>query len=494
MEDTRYEILSVAEMYAADHFAAASGVPTLTLMENAGRAVADEIFRCHRPCPTVVLCGPGNNGGDGFVVARLLKARGWPVTLALLGERGALKGDAALQSAQWDDAVLALTPSVLDGAELVVDALYGAGLSRPLEDVARETIIALNQSQADVVAIDVPSGLQGDLGRSYDGLCVEADITVTFFRKKPAHGLMPGRLVCGRIVLVDIGIPQNALDAIQPKLWVNSPPLWGRDYPKPNPLGHKYARGHAVVVSGPAHATGAARLTARGALRIGAGLVSVASGPDAVDVNAKHLTAIMIKPIAGPSGLAALLQDKRFNAVALGPGLGLEHAQDFVAAVAQSGARAVFDADALSAFRDHPDALFAQLTAQHVLTPHEGEFERLFPNLLANSANRIEAARVAASRAGCVVLLKGPDTVIADPEGRVAVTINAPPWLATAGSGDVLAGFILGLLAQQMPPFLAASAGAWLHGLAATEFGPGLIAEDIPEQLPPVLRRLYSEI
>lgn len=496
MTDARCEILTVSEMYAADHFAAEAGVPSLTLMEYAGRAVADEIFRFHpKPCPTVVLCGPGNNGGDGFVVARLLKARGWPVTLALLGERGQLKGDAAFQAVQWDGEAVPLVPAVLKGAGLVVDALYGAGLSRPLEGAARETVIALNAGSAEVVAIDVPSGLHGDLGRSYDGLCVEADTTVTFFRKKPAHVLMPGRLACGRIVLADIGIPQIALDSIKPSIWLNSERLWGKAYPKPSPLGHKYSRGHAVVVSGPAHATGAARLAARGALRIGAGLVSVASGPDAVDVNAKHLTAIMIKAIEGPSGLAALLQDERYNAVALGPGIGLgTRTKDFVEAVVESEASAVFDADALSVFRDDPEELFKQLTPTHVLTPHEGEFERLFPKLLETSQSRIAAVRVAANRAGCVVLLKGPDTVIGDPDGRVVVNCNAPPWLATAGSGDVLAGFILGLLAQQMEPFLAAAAGVWLHGLAATEFGPGLIAEDIPEQLPTLLRRLYNEI
>jgi hydroxyethylthiazole kinase-like uncharacterized protein yjeF len=496
MTDVRCEILTVAEMYAADRFAAEAGVLSLTLMDNAGRAVADEIVRFHtKPCPAVVLCGPGNNGGDGFVVARLLKARDWPVTVALVGAREALKGDAALEAAQWEGDTVPLTASVLDGAGLVVDALYGAGLSRPLEGVVREAVIALNHSKTQVVAIDVPSGLQGDLGRSYDGLLVEADTTVTFFRKKPAHVLMPGRLACGRIVLADIGIPAAALEAIKPSIWSNSERLWGRAYPKPSPMGHKYSRGHAVVVSGPAHATGAARLAARGALRIGAGLVSVASGLDAVDVNAMHLTAIMIKAIDGPSGLAALLQDTRFNAVALGPGLGLgDRSKAFVAAVVASGAAAVFDADALSSFRDDPEELFRQLTSAHVLTPHEGEFERLFPKLLANSASRIEAVRVAAKRAGCVVLLKGPDTVVGHPDGRVVVNTNAPPWLATAGSGDVLAGFILGLLAQQMEPFLAASAAAWLHGLAAIEFGPGLIAEDIPEQLPAVLRRLYDEI
>jgi NAD(P)H-hydrate epimerase len=496
MSDARPEILTVSEMYAADRFAADSGIPSLTLMDYAGRAVADEIFRFQTtPCPVVVLCGPGNNGGDGFVVARLLKARGWPVKLALFGERGALKGDAAHQSVQWADDVLPLTPAVLEGAGLVVDALYGAGLSRPLEGLARQTVEALNASPTRVVAVDVPSGLQGDLGRPYDGLCVEADVTVTFFRMKPAHLLMPGRVFCGRTVLAQIGIPRAAIDAIRPALFINSKSVWGAAYPRPDSQAHKYARGHAVVVSGPAHATGAARLAARGALRIGAGLVSIASPLNAVDVNAKHLTAIMVKPFETADDLAQLLADKRFNAVLLGPGLGIgEHTKSLVDAVVASGTQMVLDADALTSFRDNPDALFSMLPAKAVLTPHDGEFERLFPNLLAKSQNKIEAVRSAARIAGCVVLLKGADTAVASPDGRVTLNANAPPYLATAGAGDVLAGFILGLLAQNMDPFLAASAGVWLHGLCATHFGPGLIAEDLPEQLPALLRRLYEEI
>lgn len=494
------EVLTVAEMYAADRYAADCGVPSRTLMEYAGRAVADEITRFQtRPCPIVVLCGPGNNGGDGFVVARHLKSRGWPVTLALHGDRGALKGDAAYMSVQWDGDAVPLLPSVLDGAGLVVDAVYGAGLSRPLDGVVRDTVIALNASHLPVVAIDVPSGLHGDLGRPLDApenrLCVKANTTVTFFRMKPAHILMPGRVHCGRVVVADIGIPEAALDEIQPSIVINGKSLWGGAYPKPDRAAHKYARGHAVVMSGPAHATGAARMAARGALRIGAGLVSVASPLDAVAVNAFHLTAIMVKPFGGAGGFRQLLADKRFNAVAAGPGLGVgAEAKAIVEAVCESGVAAVFDADALTAYRYDPQALFAQLSPHHVLTPHEGEFERLFPGLLASSSNRIEAARTAARRAGCIILLKGPDTVIAGPDGCAAVNTNAPPSLATAGAGDVLAGFILGLLAQHMEPFLAAAAGAWLHGLCATEFGPGLIAEDIPEQLPNVLRRLFEEI
>lgn len=494
MDESPSEIITVAEMYAADRFAAEHGVPTLTLMEHAGRAVVAAIFRRYaKRRPTVILCGPGNNGGDGLVVARLLKARGWTVKVALHGDPRALKGDAATQLERWDEPVLPLTPTVLRGAKLVVDALYGAGLSRPLEGAARDTVTALNHHPADVIAIDVPSGVHGDLGRAYDGLAVEADATVTFFRMKPAHVLMPGRLQCGDVTLADIGIPEAALDAIKPQIFQNGPALWGKAFPKPDPAAHKYARGHAVVVSGPRHATGAARLAARGALRIGAGLVSVASPPEAVAVNAAHLTAIMVKPFESDEGLAQLLADQRYNAVAVGPGVGVGEATKGLVRIALNK-QCVLDADALTSFQGDPDWLFHRLRPDNVLTPHEGEFERLFPGVLKASASRIDAVRQAAVAAGCIVLLKGPDTAVASPDGRVSINANAPPWLATAGSGDVLAGFILGLLAQRMEPFLAASAAVWLHGAAAEAFGPGLIAEDLPEQMPALLRRLYQEI
>jgi hydroxyethylthiazole kinase-like uncharacterized protein yjeF len=365
-------------------------------------------------------------------------------------------------------------------------------LQRPLEGAARDAVLALNRIDAPVVAIDIPSGLHGDLGRALDNVCVRADVTVTFFRMKPAHVLMPGRMLCGRIVVTQIGIPEAALE--RPDIFANGPELWGKEFPRPDPLGHKYARGHALIVSGPAHATGAARLAARGALRVGAGLVSVASPLDAVAVNAAHLTAVMVKPFADAAALAGLLRDKRFNAVVIGPGCGVgPRTRQLVAAVMECGAAAVLDADALTSFAADPQALFRLLRPSTVLTPHEGEFERIFPGLLARSPSRIEAVRGAASAAKCIVLLKGPDTAIATPDGRVCISTNAPPILATAGSGDVLAGFIAGLLAQGMEPFKAAAAAAWLHGEAANLFGPGLISEDLPEQLPALIRRFQDE-
>jgi NAD(P)H-hydrate epimerase len=337
-----------------------------------------------------------------------------------------------------------------------------------------------------VVAVDMPSGISGDTGAPLGGVYVKAALTITFFRKKPGHLLLPGRALCGETVVADIGIPAEAANT---QLHENMPALWR--FPWPELEGHKYSRGHCVVVSGPAHATGAARLAARAALRVGAGLVSVASPAEAVAVNAAHLTAIMIKPFHGAVELGALLSDRRLNAVAMGPGLGVgKETRELVATVLRSGAAVVLDADAISSFKDEPQSLFGLLDNRCVLTPHEGEFERLFPGLLDQSGSKLEAARTAAARALCVVLLKGADTVIAAPSGKAVINANAPASLATAGAGDVLAGLIAGLLAQGMSAFDAACAGAWLHGDAARRFGPVLIAEDLPDMMPAVLAGL----
>ena len=487
------EILDVGQMARADAFAVASGTPSLTLMENAGRAVAEAIAARFAPCAAIILCGPGNNGGDGFVVARLLAEQGFAVRVAILGEP---HGDAGEKARDWLGARVGLEPAALDGADLIVDALFGAGLSRPLDGVARDMVLAANHRDIPIVAIDLPSGVAGDSGKilaaggpadAGQGAAIRADLTVTFFRKKPAHLLLPGRDLCGEIVVADIGIPDEALAGIA--LFENGPDRWS--YPWPRPGAHKYDRGHCLVVSGPQHATGAARLAARAALRIGAGLVSVASPPDAVAAHAAHLTAIMIKPFEGDKALGEILSDRRLNSVVIGPGVGVGgETRELVSVVLASGAATVLDADALTSFRDDPDALFARIRNPAVLTPHEGEFERLFPNLLAQSPSRIDAARTAAGRAGCTVLLKGSDTVIAAPDGLAVINGNAPASLGTAGSGDVLTGIIAGLMAMGLDPFSAACASAWMHGDAAGRFGPGLIAEDIPEMLPEVLAAL----
>jgi hydroxyethylthiazole kinase-like uncharacterized protein yjeF len=486
------EILTVAEMGQADRLAEEGGVPSLRLMENAGAAVARAV-QAHDPNAAVlVLCGPGNNGGDGFAAAALLRERGLEVRVACLVEPAALKGDAAHMAQRWGGPVTGLGSLSFDGMTIIVDALFGAGLARPLEGAVADAVARANASGLPIVAVDVPSGVHGDIGRALEGAggrTIQAAHTVTFFRKKPAHLVFPGRSLCGETVLADIGIPDKVLETIRPRNFENTSDLWRSKFPHLRREGHKYDRGHAVIVSGPIHATGAARMAARAALRIGAGLVSVASPLDAVAVNAAQLTAIMVKPFDGAKGLIALLADKRLNAVAIGPGCGVSpRTQDLVAAVLASGATAVIDADGLTCFAEDPNALFRQLHPTSVLTPHEGEFARIFPELLKTAASRLEAAREAARIAGCVIVLKGPDTIIARSDGRAAINANAPPWLATAGAGDCLTGMIAGLMGQGMEAFDAACAAVWMHGDAANRFGLGLIAEDIPEMLPASLR------
>lgn len=488
---TGLELLTTDEMTRADGLAVAAGVPSLTLMENAGRAVAEVAAGMAAPgARVVVLCGPGNNGGDGFVAARLLAERGYRVRVVVLGSREVLKGDAAVMAARWGGAVEALGARSIGDAALIVDAIFGAGLARPVEGAAADAIAAANASRVPVLAVDVPSGLDGSTGAA-SGPVIQAAKTVTFFRRKPGHVLLPGRALCGEVVVADIGIPDAVAGQVGSRAFVNEPGLWCGVFPHVRADGHKYTRGHAVVVSGPMHATGAARLGARGALRIGAGLVTVASPMEAVGVNAAHLTAIMIVPFAGPRGLGEVLSDARKNAVLIGPGAGVSLATRLLMQVAlEFEAAVVLDADALTSFTldqdDDADPVVGHLftligeNVQRavVMTPHEGEFKRVFPDL---AGSKLERARAAAKRSGAVVVLKGADTVVAAPDGRAAINGNAPPWLATAGSGDVLAGFVTGLLAQGMPAFEAACAAVWVHGECGTCVGRGLIAEDLPE-------------
>jgi hydroxyethylthiazole kinase-like uncharacterized protein yjeF len=488
------DLLTAEEMGRADRLAIEGGVPSATLMENAGRAVADEVFRRHRDARSVaVLCGPGNNGGDGFVAARHLVDLGYKVKLGFDGDAAKLPSDTAAMAKRFVGPRETLHPDILAGADVVVDALFGAGLARPIEGTLAALVEHVNASGIPVVAVDVPSGIDGSTGE-VRGVAIRAAATVTFFRLKPGHVLLPGRLYCGETSVADIGIPARVLEEIEPNTFANEPALWLAHYPWPKPDGHKYARGHAVVVSGFVYSTGAARLGARGALRAGAGLVTVASPRDALAVNAAQLTAIMVREAEDARGLKSILADPRKNAVLVGPGVGVgERTREIVLAVLHSNAAIILDADALTSFADTPDRLFAAIGARQapvVLTPHDGEFARLFGDLA--SVPKLERARKAAQRSGGVVALKGADTVVAAPDGRVSINATTSPWLATAGTGDVLGGMILGLVAQAMPAFESASAGVWLHGAAAEEFGPGLMAEDLPETLPKVLRALVK--
>jgi hydroxyethylthiazole kinase-like uncharacterized protein yjeF len=583
------ELLTAAQMRAIEEAAIASGEVTgLELMERAGRGVVEAIFEewpelagqggGAAPTPpgylgqdesrrAVVLCGPGNNGGDGFVVARLLKERGWEVEVFLYGDAGKLPPDARVNYERWRGmgeviplenygalpvvGNIAAHGSMPGFDPLIVDAVFGIGAVRPSDGQLAEVLDHINHiaqyERTKVVAIDIPSGLCADSGRGI-GETSGASLTVTFHRPKIGQWLCDGPIHCGKIRVCDIGLASFRVKAVDKdgqeilERVVDKGDLASADWriprsgvrlisnarrPWKGPQAHKYSYGHAVVLSGPSGRGGAARLAARGALRIGAGAVTLGCPPEAIPENAARLDAVMLKPVADAAGLAVVLEDRRINALCLGPGMGTgEREAGLLAAALKLGAESatsggaggagpasgaarradgrslVLDADALTLLAGRPE-LFAALHPRCVLTPHAGEFGRLFPDIAAKleasatkgpAYSKVDATREAAARAGCVVLFKGPDTVIAHPDGRCSINSahydRAAPWLATAGSGDVLAGFITGLLARGIAPMEAAETAAWLHVECARSFGPGLIAEDLPEELPKVFRAL----
>ncbi len=528
----RIQLLTTEQMARVDRVAMSCGIGGLDLMERAGRAVAREATRMVAwGASIVVLCGPGNNGGDGYVAARVLKNRGYDVRVFALKPPEALRGDAAAMAQRWlaigeisqDDSADAAARS----ADLIIDAVFGAGLDRPFSDATHRFFEPFLQSRpqaCQVLAVDVPSGLDGTRGAVIANPCVQADRTVTFHRFKTGHVLFPGRALCGALVLADIGIPDeivsdaedgdtghttDAAETVRVETGLLDASSADCVFRPLSDAGrrsqaHKYDHGHTLVFSGPAHQTGAARLSARAALRVGSGLVTIAARDGALLEHAAHATAIMLRACNGLADVAGLLADTRKNAAVIGPGYGVGDATcDAVLRVLSAQHVAVvLDADALTSFAKtgRSDALFAAIHDHGarvpdraadsterkgvVLTPHEGEFARLFPDL---DGGKLERAREAARRSGAIVVLKGPDTVVADPSGRARISVNGPLWLATAGTGDVLAGLIAGLAAQGLDLFQAACAAVWLHGACAQRFGPGLIAEDLPETLPRVL-------
>ncbi|WMT88744.1 NAD(P)H-hydrate dehydratase [Pelagibacterium sp. 26DY04] len=481
------DLLTPKQMALADKLAVENGVASMTLMENAGQAVAYEVSQRFPLQPVLVLCGPGNNGGDGFVVARLLSERGWPVRLGLTCAKGELKGDAAMMARMWGGSIEKAQPQMCSDFGIIVDALLGGGLSRDVDEEMAGLVEAINASGAQVIAVDIPTGVDGESGE-IRGVAVKANLTVTFFRHKPGHLLEPGGGLCGEVLLADIGIPDAVLAEIDVKLFENDPRLWR--LPVRETAGHKFDAGHCVVVSGDALHTGATRLSAMGAARIGAGLVTLAGEREALMVHAAHVTAIMLAEAADAEELAELLEDVRKNVVVMGPGMGVDvRTRAMVLAALESGARLVLDADAMTSFEGESETLFKAIGRREpgsvVLTPHMGEFKRLFGEI---QGAKTEKATAAAERSGAVVLLKGSDTVIAHPEGRAVINTTGTPLLATAGAGDVLAGLIGGLLAQGMDTLGAACASAYIHGRAATAFGKrGMVAEDLPGMVPVVL-------
>jgi hydroxyethylthiazole kinase-like uncharacterized protein yjeF len=497
-------LLGAAEMAAVDQAAIAAGISGLTLMERAGRAVADAVTRRTRAAASVlVLCGPGNNGGDGFVAARILRERGLAVTVALTCDVAALKGDAAAMARQWGGAIAAAGPVAPRDFDVVIDALVGAGLSRPLDGALAALVEAINQAGRPVIAVDVPSGVSGDSGQA-SGAAVRASETVTFFRLKPGHLLQPGQALCGVVTLADIGItPAIAFGAggSRPRIFHNEPALWLDVWPHHGSDTHKYRRGSVLVLAGGLDGVGAPRLAARAALRSGAGLVTIACQPEALAAHAaRGPDALMQRAIPDADALQRLLDDARLSAGLAGPALGLNaRGREGVLALLRSSVPLVLDADALTLLAGQSMTLLRRACEKRrapcVLTPHEGEFQRLFGSdqSIAAEVSKLERARRAAALSGAVIVLKGPDSVIAAPDGRAAINATGSAALATAGSGDVLGGLIAGLLAQGMPGFEAACAAVWAHGKAGEALGSGLIADDLPEAFPAILADIAEQ-
>ncbi|MCX8997639.1 NAD(P)H-hydrate dehydratase [Rhizobiaceae bacterium BDR2-2] len=475
-------ILSPQAMAAVDLAAARSGIDSYGLMVRAGHAVAAAALKRFPPALRfVVLAGPGNNGGDAYVAAKALAGSGIETILHHFGRQDALKGDAARAFRDCPVPGRPLEDYAPRAGDVVIDGLFGAGLDRPVPEPVAAVIARVGDCAVPVVAADLPSGVCGRTGRIL-GAAFEAAHTVTFMTPKPGHLLLPGRALCGTLEVFDIGIPGRLIEAGAENIHENGPALWGDLLPSLDLASYKFRRGHLCVFSGGASATGAARLSAGAALRAGAGLVTIAAPEASLAANAAHLTAVMLRQVDDVAELRAWIDDPRLSAFVLGPGFGVgEKARDFVLALRER--RLVLDADGITSFADAPDLLFdafAEGDAHLILTPHEGEFARLFPDIaVAEQLGKVEKARHAAARAHAVVIYKGADTVIAAPDGRVAINTNAPPFLATAGSGDVLAGIAGAFLAQGMPAFEAAAAAVWVHGEAGRTAGRGLTAEDL---------------
>lgn len=502
----KLELLTPKEMAEADRLTIAHGpFDGIGLMRNAGAAVAAVVLERFPSRRRVhVLAGPGNNGGDGYVIARILHESGVAVSLWSSGTPRD-DSDAAVAAAECPVSRRSLADFDAGAEDLIVDALYGAGLSKPLADDAARAVSLAAARRLPVLAVDLPSGVSGESGMVL-GSAFQAAVTVTFARKKPGHLLLPGRGLCGEVVVADIGIAASVIVSLAVDTFENQPALWRQAFPSLDVDTHKYRRGHVGVFSGGATSTGAARLSALAAARAGAGAVTVLAPGSALAVHAMHLTSIMLRKVEDVAEFAAVLGEGRSSAFVLGPGFGVgEKARDLALAVLAAGDRLgepaavglVLDADGITAFREAPQWLFEAAArpgaAALVLTPHEGEFARLFPDIAGSEdLSKLGKARAAARRANGVVIYKGADTVIAAPDGRAAINANGVPWLATAGSGDVLAGIVAGLIAQRMPAFEAACAGVWLHAEAGRRFGPSLIAEDLPAALVPILAELYG--
>lgn len=490
MEPLSPVLVLPSEMAEIDKRAVGSGIDGYRLMSAAGHAIAAAVLRLQPGAKRVaILCGPGNNGGDGYVVARVLRECGVAIGVFSLVDQRSLKGDALTAREDLGGIVEPLEDYRPCSGDVIVDALFGAGLSRRVPAIVDTLAQVAAARRIPIIAVDLPSGIDGRTGRVL-GAAFRASHTVTFVCRKPGHVLMPGRTFCGTIEVIDLGIPARVVASVASRsLQENGPHIWHGHTRPADFSGHKFTRGHLTVFSGGALSSGAARLSAAAGLKAGAGLVTIAAPEEALATNAAHLTSIMLHRIDEQEDLADWLSDNRHATFVLGPGFGdLVKARHYVGMLRDR--KVVLDADGITAFRDSPESLFPIFTdggTRLVMTPHEGEFSRLFPDLVSDdNLSKVERAREAARRSHAVIVYKGADTVVAAPDGRAVINTNAPPWLATAGSGDTLAGIIGAHLAQGMPAFEAAAAGVWRHGRAGQKLGEGLTADHLADALEPL--------
>jgi hydroxyethylthiazole kinase-like uncharacterized protein yjeF len=480
--DHHLDLLTTYQTAALESNAVHAGIPIIDLMKNAGEAVAEEVMQHFKQQPTLILCGPGNNGGDGFVVAKRLHDKLWPVIIAVVDADAKMSEAAQANRHLWQGEILALDPSILRNFSLVIDGLFGTGLTRTIESPYKEIINEINRVKLPVVSIDIPSGINSDTGEIM-GAALKAILTITFGYYKLGHVLYPGKLHAGEVIIKDIGLGRYA----NPTYFINHPKVWIAHFPVPTATDHKYTRGHAVIFGGEEY-TGATQLASQGARRAGAGLVTIACSEKTHAIYALSTPGTLTKIVHNKKDQQQLFADTRKNAFLFGPGLEPNDQTKTLVQQALALQRVyVLDAGALRVFADNPPDLFDLCKGNVVLTPHEGEFSTLFHY----QGSKLERALAAAKDSNCIIVLKGPDTIIANPAGQALIQTNAPPWLATAGSGDVLSGIILGYLAQGVAPFYAAAMATWIHARCGEEVGFGLIAEDILHQLPSVLKSVW---
>jgi len=482
-------ILTNEEMAEADQMTIASGVPSIELMENAGKAVFNNI-----PIKNIdrvlLLIGPGNNGGDGFVVARLLIEIGISVDIFFYNN-GKISNDCKINKDKIDSQSFISEIRNYSSYSYVIDALFGTGFTRKIPSQLEKIFSIVKKNKIPVYAIDIPSGINGN-SSIVNGDCLECVKTITFFNKKKCHYLYPGKNFCGEVIVEDIGIKTDVFKEMMPKIRNNNPELWIKEFPFPSSFDHKYSRGLLIINCGPIYKTGAARLAGRSAMRVGAGAVKLICDDEAAKVLEPQISVELISVVKEKNEIQQIFKDRKVSSILVGPGNGVNDETKSRTLLALAFVKhVVIDADAITCFEKNPKELFVDTYPHTILTPHEGEFRRLFGDEIASIEDKVVKTVEASKLAGSIVVLKGADTIIANPEGQAVINSSEAPYLATAGSGDVLAGIIASLVGDnKMSAFNAACAGTWIHSKLGELIGAGLIAEDLIDNIPLIIKKL----